>query len=127
MSLRGIGGSAVLDTAIGTLGFSSGGTNKTTLQYAAPTTGQTVTVAATNRFVVIVPAGTLDELTVTLPTAAQSTNGDLITVNCTEIVTTLTVGAGAGASVANAPTAFAAGGFMSFVYRTADTTFYRCG
>lgn len=127
MSLRGIGGSAVLSTAIGTLGFSSGGTNKTTLQYVAPATGATVTVAATDRFVVIKPAGTIAELTVTLPTAAQSANGDQITVNCTQIVTTLTVAAGAGASVANAPVAFAAGGFMSFVYRTADTTFYRCG
>lgn len=95
-------------------------------QYSAPIAGATVTVTAgLISKLVLNPAGTLATLTVTLP--ATPADGQTCRVGCSQIVTTLTLNAPGGATVSNSPAAFAAGGSCEFLYRTADTTWYRIG
>jgi hypothetical protein len=95
-------------------------------QYAAPTAGQTVTVAPDTTMLVVNPAGLLATLTINMPSVPVRGNGHAITIASTQIVTTLTLGAGAGNSVAaGAIAALAVGGFATYVYRSA--VWYRCG
>lgn len=74
-------------------------------QYSTPLTGATTTVAAGTRQVIIEPAGTIATHTLQLPAATGLTEGQRLGFCTTQIVTTLTVTAGAGSTVANAPTA----------------------
>ncbi len=70
-------------------------------------TGETVTVAETTRQLILTPAGTIAALTVNLPAAsAIMVNGQRIGICGTQIVTTLTMGAGTGNTFGTtAPTA----------------------
>lgn len=95
------------------------GTVKTT-----PTTGGTVTFATTQRQALIVPAGTLATLTVTLPACAAANDGDERNMVFSQIVTALTVGASAG-SVIGAPAAAAVGVGQVYHCYGADTTWYK--
>lgn len=95
------------------------GTVKTT-----PTTGSTVTFATTQRQALIVPAGTLATLTVTLPACAAANDGDERNMVFSQIVTALTVGASAG-SVIGAPAAAAVGVGQVYHCYGADTTWYK--
>ena len=95
------------------------GTVKTT-----PTTGSTVTFATTQRQALIVPAGTLATLTVTLPACAAANDGDEKSLVFSQIVTALTVGASAG-SVIGAPAAAAVGVGQAYHCYGAGTTWYK--
>lgn len=93
------------------------------IQYAAPTTGQTVTIANVEADVrvVINPAGTLLALTVAMPSAPV--NGQKVEICSTQIVTTLTMTT--GGTILGALTAFAVNGFGTWVYYSANTTWYK--
>lgn len=99
------------------------GQNKV-LQYSAPLTGATVTIAAGTEHLVLNPAADIAELTVALPTTPA--DGTTVRVSSSQAVTTLTVTDGAASSV-GAPTAMTDNSFWSMIYREADTTWYRCG
>lgn len=92
------------------------------VQVAVPLTGNTVPVLQS--YVSVVPAGTLAALTFTLP--ASPSNGQIIRVFSTQILTAVTVTAASGDSVDNTPTTVAAalGGF-GLMYKASNRTWYR--
>ena len=81
----------------------------------------------------IQPAGTIAAFTVVFPAATTLTeaDGQLFGLCTTQIVTALTVTAGAGTTVSNAPTALlvpvatGAGSCVEWIYRLSNTTWYR--
>lgn len=104
--------------------------------YNAPLTGASITVTNLQRRLILEPAGTIAALTVVLPAAnAGSTNAlidnQLFGLCTTQVVTALTVTAGTGTTVLNAPTALlvpvatGAGSCVEWVYRQSNTTWYR--
>ena len=94
------------------------------LQYAAPETGATVTVAASTERLVLNPADDIAELTIALPTTPA--DGWEVRVSSTQAVTTLTITDGAASGVGY-PTAMTDNSFFSLIYRETDTTWYRNG
>ena len=99
------------DTNIGSSGVQSGkipivelGAGKTVV--STNLTGETVTVDAATRQLILTPAGTIAALTVNLPAATGVITGQRIGICSTQIVTTLTMGAGTGNTFSTtAPTA----------------------
>jgi hypothetical protein len=88
-----------------------------------PTTGQTKTISDTTNLYIMNPAGTLATLTVVMPTNPY--DKQIITIATSQIITALTLNAGAGQTILNVPTTLAAGGFCSYVYILANTKWYR--
>lgn len=101
--------------------------------YNVPLTGESVTITNTTRRLIIIPAGTIAAFTVVFPAATTLTeaDGQLFGFCTTQIVTTLTVTAGSGTTVSNAPSAMlvpvATGGAscVEWTYRLSNTTWYR--
>ena len=91
--------------------------------YQAPTTGFSYTFAAGTQVLVINPAGTLATGTITMP--ASPADGMTIRFSSSQIITALTVSANTGQSIVSAVTTLAAGGGAAYIYRLADTTWYR--
>jgi hypothetical protein len=89
-----------------------------------PATGGTVTFATTQRQALIVPAGTLAALTVTLPACAAANDGDERSIASSQALTALTVGASAGSVVA-ASASLAAGAGHTYHCYGADTAWYQ--
>lgn len=100
-------------------------------QYAAPATGNTVTVAANVSNLVLDPAGTIATLTVALPAASALIDGQTLHISSSQTVTALTMSAGSGTSISNSPTALTISTTASygyeFIYRAANTKWYRLG
>lgn len=102
-----------------------------TLDYSAPLTGATVTALYTTRQIIVEPAGTIAALTVVFPASTNLTNGQRLGLCGTQIVTTLTMTAGSGTTISNGatamlvPVATGAASCMEWIYRTANTTWYR--
>lgn len=100
-------------------------------QYAAPLTGASLTVTAAQRRLILEPAGTIAALTVVMPAATGLVSNQLFGICTTQIVTSLTVTAGSGTTVLNAPSALlvpvATGGAscVEWVYRLTNTSWYR--
>lgn len=98
-------------------------------QYAAPTAGTTVTVAANVNNLVLDPAGTLATLTIALPAASSLIDGQTLHISSSQTVTALTMSAGSGTSISNSPTALTISTTASygyeFIYRAANTKWYR--
>lgn len=100
-------------------------------QYAAPLTGASLTLTAQQRRLILEPAGTIAALTVVWPAATGLVDNQLMGLCTTQIVTALTTTAGAGTTVANAPTALlvpvatGAASCVEWVYRQTNTTWYR--
>lgn len=100
-------------------------------QYNAPVTTDSITVLANTRHLILEPAGTIAALTVVFPAASGLLDNQTFGLCTTQIVTTLTVTAGSGTTVSNAPTALlvpvATGGAScpEWVYRITNTTWYR--
>lgn len=91
-------------------------------QYAAPAaTGFSVIVNTGNVWLILTPVSTYAAGAIVLPTGA--TDKDTVTVNCTQIVTSLTVSS--GATVVGAPTTLAANGFFTMRFDAATSTWYR--
>jgi len=94
-------------------------------QYAAPSsTGFTVTVASANTWLILTPTATFAAGTIVLPTSAADKSE--ITINCTQIVTSLTVSAGA-TTVTGEPASLAANGFFTMRFDAATSVWYRVG
>lgn len=95
-------------------------------QYAAPSASPfSVTVAQGDTWLLLTPTGTLAAGTIVLPSAP--TDKSEVSVNCTQIVTALTVSAG-GTTVTGAPTTLAsANQFFTMRYDAATSAWYRVG
>lgn len=104
-------------------------------QYSAPLTGVTVQVASTasgatgkeNVHLIVTPAGTIAALTIKLPAVAAVVDKQLLLVNCTQIVTALTMDANGASAVVGAPTALTANGFFMLKYDALLSKWYRVG
>jgi hypothetical protein len=93
-------------------------------QYASPAaTGFSITVNTGNVWLLMTPVSTYAAGSVVLPAGAS--DKDTVTVNCTQIVTSLTVSS--GATVVGAPTTLAANDFFTMRYDGATTSWYRVG
>lgn len=101
------------------------------LTYNAPLTGASITLTNVTKQLIVEPAGTIAALTIVMPVATGLINGQELGICGTQIVTTLTMTAGTGTTLANAPTAMlvpvatGAGSCFAFIYRSANTTWYR--
>lgn len=102
-----------------------------TLDYTVNATGETVTALYTTRQIITNPAGTIAALTLVTPASTNLVNGQRLGFCTTQIISTLTTTAGSGTTVANAPTAMlvpvttGAGSCVEWIYRQANTTWYR--
>ena len=96
---------------------------RNTLERVVPTTGFTNTIANTTSYYVIEPAGTLATGTLTMP--ASPVNEQVVTIASTQIITALTHSPNTGQTLKGALTTIAANGNASWIYRTANTTWYR--
>lgn len=92
------------------------------VQYATPTTGQTVTIANAEDDirVIINPAGALPALTVAMPNAPFT--GQKVELCSTQAITTLTM---SGGTIAGGLTSFAVNSFGTWTYYSPNTTWYR--
>jgi len=89
-----------------------------------PTTGFAITVANTVQQLILKPAGTLATGTVTMP--AAPVDGQIVNIATSQTITTLTVSANSGQSMANAfSTTLSAGTGISFIYNLSGTTWFR--
>lgn len=99
--------------------------------YNAPLTGASITLTAQTRRLILEPAGTIAALTVVWPAAAGLTDNQLMGICTRQIVTALTTTNGSGATVLDAPTALlvpvttGAASCVEWVYRVANTSWYR--
>ena len=96
---------------------------RNTLERVVPTTGFTNTIANTTSYYVIEPAGTLATGTLTMP--ASPVNEQVVTIASTQTITALTHSPNTGQTLKGALTTIAANGNASWIYRTANTTWYR--
>ena len=99
-------------------------------QYSAPSASP-FTVAVTDSsesvWLILTPTGTLANGTVTLPAVANAIDRQEILVNCTQIVTALTVAGNGATAVTGAPTTLAANGYFRLRYEAVTKTWYRVG
>lgn len=101
--------------------------------YNTPVTTDSVTITNNTRRLIITPAGTIAAFTLVFPasTTLTAADGQLFGFCTTQIVTTLTITAGAGTTISNGPTAMlvpvATGGAscVEWIYRLSNTTWYR--
>lgn len=89
-----------------------------------PTTGQTVTLVPSNQTTLILPAGTLATLTITLPACGPGIDAKLQRYSSSQIISALTVNATAG-SVVGAPVSLSVGQGNQYLCDGAATTWYR--
>jgi hypothetical protein len=93
-------------------------------QYAAPSsTDFSVTVSTGDTWLLLTHTGTLSGGTIALPTGAADKSE--VSVNCTQIVTSLIVTS--GNTVTGAPTTLAANDFFTMRYDAATAAWYRVG
>ena len=98
-------------------------------QYAAPSaTGFSVQVnnGGQNVWLVLTPTGGFAAGTLILPALANALEHQEILVNCTQVITALTIN-GNGATVTGAPTALAANGYFRLRFDAVTSTWYRVG
>lgn len=90
---------------------------------APPTTGGTVTIVNTamSGLTVVSPAGTLAALTVSLPTDAASTIGQIERIAFRQAITTLTINVSGGGTVSGAPVTAQANDNIGFQKIAANT------
>lgn len=99
-------------------------------QYSAPSaTGFSVTIseASNNSHLILTPVAGYAAGTITLPPVAGLVDKQEVLVNCTQSVTTLTIGANGATAVTGAPTTLAANAFFRLKYDLATSTWYRVG
>jgi len=87
-----------------------------------PVSGGTLAPGDTVSSLIIVPATTLGNLTITLPPSPQ--NGRVLFVATSQTLTSLTVNANAGQTTKCGPTTLLAQGRFSCIFQTSDTTWY---
>lgn len=91
--------------------------------YLVPLTGFSATIANYVNQLILNPAGTLATGTIIMPATAY--DGQVVGVSSSQTVTTLTVSANSGQSINGAPTTITAIAPFAFIYRLANTTWYR--
>ena len=91
--------------------------------YLAPVTGFSHTCVDACPGLILEPAGTLATGTVVMP--PTPVDGQQQWCSSTTAITALTVSANTGQSILNPPTALAAGGAFTMIYRLSNTTWYR--
>lgn len=89
-----------------------------------PLTGATVTFTTSQTLALIVPAGTIAALTLTLPACAPANDGDERRFATSQIITALTVGAAAGSVIGGSTSAAVGSGHVYHCYG-ADTAWYQ--
>lgn len=89
--------------------------------YLVPTTGFSYTFTTANG-VILNPAATLATGTVVMP--AAPVDGMTITISTTKEISAFTLSGSTGQTVSNAPTALLAGDCITFLYRSANTTWF---
>jgi hypothetical protein len=100
-------------------------------QYSVPVTTNSITILPTTRQVIVNPAGTIAALTIVTPAAAAMVDNQRIGFCTTQIITTLTVTAGTGVTVSNAPTAMlvpvttGAASCIEWMYVASQSTLFR--
>lgn len=88
-----------------------------------PGTGFSITISNGVSSLILDPAGTLATGTIVLP--AAPTDGQLVNVSSSQIITALTVSPNSGQSIKNAPTTLTAGGGFKYLYMVSNATWYR--
>lgn len=91
------------------------------VQYAVPTTGQTVTSDG-SPMLLIDPAGTLVALTVTLP--ASPVDKQRWAMATSQAITTLTI---SGGTIVGTLTTMPLAGYADFIYNTTSAKWFRVG
>jgi hypothetical protein len=98
-------------------------------QYASPSaTAFTVTLtdSSVSLWLVLTPTGTFATGTIKMPSVANATDKQEILVNCTQIVTALTLDANGG-TVTGAPATLAANSFFKLRFDGVAKVWYRVG
>ena len=98
-------------------------TDRATYTYNVPVTGFSLTIGAAIQYLILEPAGVLATGTITMP--VSPTDGYRVGFTSTQAVTTLTLTPNTGQTIRNSPTALAAGVGITFLYRSANATWYR--
>ncbi|HXC56114.1 MAG TPA: DUF2793 domain-containing protein [Rhizomicrobium sp.] len=93
--------------------------------YQTPATGFSITVANAAGRLLLDPAGTLATGTLTMPAAPK--DGQVLRLASTRAITALTHAPNTGQTLNGALTTLAANGFAEYVYRAANTAWYRTG
>jgi hypothetical protein len=99
-------------------------------QYSAPSaTGFTVSVTDSQDSIhlILTPTAGFAAGTITLPAASNCLDGQMVLVNCTQAVTTLTIGANGATAVTGAPTTLAANAFFTLKYDKPALSWFRIG
>lgn len=93
------------------------------LTYNVPIAGFSLTIGAGVQQLVLNPAGVLANGTVTMP--AAPTNGFVVTISSTQVVTALTLSPNSGQTIATATTALAAGVAVRYIYVSSVTKWFK--
>lgn len=96
-------------------------------QYSAPSaTGFTATITDddADAWLILTPIATYAAGTIVLPAVGNAVDKQQVLVNCTQIVTALTIN-GNGATVTGAPTTLAANDFFTLRFDAVLTTWFR--
>lgn len=98
-------------------------------QYSVPSaTGFTTTISngSDSVWLILTPTAGFATGTIVLPASANCVDRQEILVNCTQVVTTLTV-SGNGASVVGAPTSLSANSYFRLRFDRVSSNWYRVG
>ena len=90
--------------------------------YQTPTTGYSYVFAAGTQVLVMNPAGTLAAVTITMP--ASPSDGMTITFSSTKQITALTLNGNTGQTIVGGVNSLAPYQVVSFIYRSASTTWF---
>lgn len=99
-------------------------------EFSAPSaTGFTVAVTDTsdNAWLILTPTAGFAAGTITLPAVANAIDNQEVLVNCTQVVTTLTIDGNGATAVTGEPTTLAANDFFKLKYEAVTKTWYRVG
>lgn len=94
-----------------------------TIEVVVPVTLDSKTITAGTSTFIINPAGTLAVLTVVMP--ASPTDGQVVWISSSQVITALTLSANSGQAILNVPTAFVLGGFCSFQWINSLSKWFR--
>lgn len=93
------------------------------VQYAAPTTGSTVTINSNGNVKLLLnPAGSLLALTIAFP--ASPSDGDMVTIGSTQAITTVTM---SGGTIVAPLTTAVIGTSATFIYSATASSWVKTG
>lgn len=107
--------------------------NEFVTQYSTPLTGSTIQVNddSNRTHLIVTPAGTLADLDIKLPVGSGNSQTAVdkqeLLVNCTQIITALTIDGNGATSVIGAPTSMSANDFFKLKFDAQTSNWYRVG